>query len=100
MLDIGCNVGYLTLAIAKDFQPSHILGVDIDESLVGVARKNIRHYCDESVEVSVFRLGLSAHSLPSLSALHSAFRQVSSELCRPVLQAQQGLRQQRENSLR
>jgi len=44
-------VGYVTLAIAKEFHPAHILGIDIDDKLVGVARKNIRHYCDESVKL-------------------------------------------------
>lgn len=52
VLDIGCNAGYLTLSIAKEFEPSRVLGIDIDAHLVGVARKNIRHYCDGDVKVS------------------------------------------------
>ncbi|PIC47389.1 hypothetical protein B9Z55_006767 [Caenorhabditis nigoni] len=52
ILDIGCNVGFLTLSIAKDFSPRRILGIDIDEHLIGVARKNIRHYCDHETEVA------------------------------------------------
>lgn len=51
VLDIGCNVGFLTLSIAKDFEPRRIIGIDIDEHLIGVARKNIRHYCKENVKV-------------------------------------------------
>lgn len=51
VLDIGCNVGYLTLSIAKEFEPTRIVGIDIDAQLVGVARKNIRHYCDKDVPV-------------------------------------------------
>ena len=51
----GCNVGYLTLSIARDYSPRRILGIDIDEHLIGVARKNIRHYCDSATDViSVF----------------------------------------------
>ncbi|CAI4228295.1 unnamed protein product [Auanema sp. JU1783] len=50
VLDIGCNVGFLTLSLARDFQPRRILGIDIDEHLIGVARKNIRHYCDKDTE--------------------------------------------------
>ncbi|EYC34559.1 hypothetical protein Y032_0001g47 [Ancylostoma ceylanicum] len=50
VLDIGCNVGFLTLSIAKDYGPRRILGIDIDDHLVGVARKNIRHYCDQDIE--------------------------------------------------
>uniref|UniRef100_A0A0M3IG99 RNA methyltransferase n=1 Tax=Ascaris lumbricoides TaxID=6252 RepID=A0A0M3IG99_ASCLU len=46
VLDVGCNAGYITLSIAKDFEPRRILGIDIDDHLIGVARKNIRHYCD------------------------------------------------------
>lgn len=48
VLDIGCNVGFLTLSIAKEYRPTRVLGIDIDTNLIGIARKNIRHYCDES----------------------------------------------------
>uniref|UniRef100_A0AC34FGV4 RNA methyltransferase n=1 Tax=Panagrolaimus sp. ES5 TaxID=591445 RepID=A0AC34FGV4_9BILA len=51
ILDIGCNAGYLTLSIAKEFEPAWILGIDIDSHLVGVARANIRHYCEEKAEM-------------------------------------------------
>ena len=44
VLDIGCNAGHLTLAIAKDFQPRKIVGMDIDAKLLHAARLNIRHY--------------------------------------------------------
>ena len=44
VLDIGCNVGHLTLDIAKSYKPQKIVGIDIDASLIGAARKNIRHY--------------------------------------------------------
>jgi len=46
VLDIGCNVGHVTLTIARDFKPRTIVGVDIDGLLVGIARKNVRHYID------------------------------------------------------
>ncbi|CEF62035.1 7SK snRNA methylphosphate capping enzyme [Strongyloides ratti] len=51
ILDIGCNVGAVTLGIAKNFEPQMILGIDIDSHLIGVARKNIRHYCDKDIEI-------------------------------------------------
>ncbi|KAK2828560.1 hypothetical protein Q5P01_019594 [Channa striata] len=47
VLDLGCNSGHLTLYIAKMLRPAHILGLDIDSSLVHAARKNIRHYLSE-----------------------------------------------------
>lgn len=48
VLDIGCNVGFLTLSIAKEYGSTRVLGIDIDSNLIGIARKNIRHYCDKS----------------------------------------------------
>ena len=47
VLDVGCNVGLVTLAIAKDFSPRRITGIDIDGNLVGVARKNTRYFISE-----------------------------------------------------
>lgn len=38
-LDVGCNAGYLTINIALKYRCSYMLGVDIDPSLVGKARK-------------------------------------------------------------
>ncbi|XP_041377703.1 7SK snRNA methylphosphate capping enzyme-like [Gigantopelta aegis] len=44
VLDVGCNVGSLTLTIARDFRPNKIVGMDIDGTLIKAARKNIRQY--------------------------------------------------------
>lgn len=47
VLDIGCNVGHVTLQIAKNFEPKKIVGMDIDVKLIYAARKNIRFYMDK-----------------------------------------------------
>ncbi|CAI9571230.1 unnamed protein product [Staurois parvus] len=47
VLDIGCNVGHLTLNVAQSLGPSLIVGLDIDGSLIRAARQNIRHYLSE-----------------------------------------------------
>ncbi|KAJ8255038.1 hypothetical protein GJAV_G00200260 [Gymnothorax javanicus] len=47
VLDLGCNTGHMTLAIATKWRPAHILGLDIDGGLVHAARQNIRHYVSE-----------------------------------------------------
>lgn len=44
VLDLGCNIGHITLTIAKEYEPKKIVGVDIDGNLINVARKNIRRY--------------------------------------------------------
>lgn len=44
VLDIGCNVGHVTLAVSRDFGPAKVVGVDIDRTLIEAARTNIRHY--------------------------------------------------------
>ncbi|XP_012673096.2 7SK snRNA methylphosphate capping enzyme [Clupea harengus] len=47
VLDLGCNTGHVTLAIARHWDPAHILGIDIDGGLVRIARQNLRHYLSE-----------------------------------------------------
>lgn len=49
VLDIGCNIGHITLTIARDYHPKQIVGIDIDPSLIKIATKNIRHYVTEKV---------------------------------------------------
>lgn len=41
VLDIGCNVGLLTIAVAEKLQPKSIVGIDIDKTLINRARSNL-----------------------------------------------------------
>ncbi|KAM9313361.1 7SK snRNA methylphosphate capping enzyme [Gastrophryne carolinensis] len=47
VLDIGCNVGHLTLCVARNLEPARIVGMDIDPALIRAARQNIRHYLSD-----------------------------------------------------
>lgn len=44
VLDIGCNIGHITLTVARDFNANSVVGLDIDKHLIKVARTNIKHY--------------------------------------------------------
>uniref|UniRef100_A0A8D8S9Y7 RNA methyltransferase n=2 Tax=Cacopsylla melanoneura TaxID=428564 RepID=A0A8D8S9Y7_9HEMI len=44
VLDIGCNIGHITLTTARDFNANSVVGLDIDKHLIQVARTNIKHY--------------------------------------------------------
>ena len=44
ILDIGCNIGHITLSVGRDFSPRSVTGIDIDRNLIKIARKNIKHY--------------------------------------------------------
>lgn len=44
VLDIGCNIGHITLSIARDFAARSVTGIDIDRKLINIARKNVKHY--------------------------------------------------------
>jgi 7SK snRNA methylphosphate capping enzyme len=44
VLDIGCNAGLVTLAVAKSFAPRRILGIDIDERLISTAKRNLKNF--------------------------------------------------------
>lgn len=48
ILDIGCNIGHITLSIARDFGAKTVTGIDIDQKLIGIARKNIKYYVKSS----------------------------------------------------
>lgn len=50
LLDIGCNEGLVTLAVAKMFKLKSLTGVDIDMHLIGRARKNYRSQKEASEE--------------------------------------------------
>uniref|UniRef100_A0A8C5NX72 RNA methyltransferase n=1 Tax=Jaculus jaculus TaxID=51337 RepID=A0A8C5NX72_JACJA len=51
VLDLGCNVGHLTLSIACKWGPSRMVGLDIDPWLIHSARQNIRHYLSEELRL-------------------------------------------------
>ncbi|XP_076290281.1 7SK snRNA methylphosphate capping enzyme [Lasioglossum baleicum] len=44
VLDIGCNIGHITLSVARDLAAHSVTGIDIDRTLINIARKNIKHY--------------------------------------------------------
>lgn len=44
ILDIGCNIGHITLSVARDFGAKSVTGIDIDRTLINIARKNAKHY--------------------------------------------------------
>lgn len=75
ILDIGCNVGHVTLAIAQHYHPKKILGMDIDGKLIIAARHNMRHILsrnkDSSKYPSVFEMTrgpIEAHPLKDSSS--------------------------------
>lgn len=49
-LDIGCNTGHVTLYVAKTFQPTKIVGMDIDAKLINLARKSVRQCLEDMLK--------------------------------------------------
>lgn len=73
VLDIGCNTGRFTISLARRMQPQRVIGCDIDQHLIGAARKNIRHFTDEDTKLtSKFPMSFQANfgpiSAPSTSS--------------------------------
>jgi len=81
-LDIGCNVGTLTIEIASSYSPSSIIGIDIDEKLIQKA-SNILHNKNErakrilsypiSFEQTLGPLENKPKYLPQISFQHGNF---------------------------
>ncbi|KAF7639816.1 Bin3-type SAM domain-containing protein [Meloidogyne graminicola] len=51
VLDVGCNSGRFAITLAKRCQPRKVIGVDLDQHLIGAARKNIRHFADKDAKL-------------------------------------------------
>lgn len=39
VLDIGCNIGHITLTVARDFNANSVVGLDIDKHLIKVSEE-------------------------------------------------------------
>ncbi|XP_063378178.1 7SK snRNA methylphosphate capping enzyme bin3-like [Cydia fagiglandana] len=44
VLDIGCNVGHVSIAVARTLGARSVVGIDIDPVLIGRARKNLKSF--------------------------------------------------------
>ncbi|XP_053625237.1 7SK snRNA methylphosphate capping enzyme bin3-like [Plodia interpunctella] len=44
VLDIGCNVGHISIAVARTLGARSVVGIDIDPVLIGRARKNLQSF--------------------------------------------------------
>lgn len=81
VLDIGCNVGHLTLSLARDFAPRKVIGLDIDGGLIRAARRNVRHYLTAAlagemrfpVSMAICHGPIAAAALPGRQAESVAF---------------------------
>lgn len=49
VLDIGCNRGHITYALARQFLPNCIVGVDIDPKMIMMANRDIHLHLNEAL---------------------------------------------------
>jgi len=49
VLDIGCNRGHMTYAVARLFSPKFILGIDIDSKMIRMANRDLHLHLDEGL---------------------------------------------------
>uniref|UniRef100_H3AWL5 RNA methyltransferase n=1 Tax=Latimeria chalumnae TaxID=7897 RepID=H3AWL5_LATCH len=64
VLDLGCNVGHITLAVARSFKPRRIVGLDLDGGLIYAARQNVRHYLSEQLQRPPGQQGAPTRQFP------------------------------------
>uniref|UniRef100_A0A8C9ZFD7 RNA methyltransferase n=1 Tax=Sander lucioperca TaxID=283035 RepID=A0A8C9ZFD7_SANLU len=69
VLDVGCGAGHLALAVARRFNPAHILGVELDPRLAHAATQNIRHFLSHDLATQNIKHFLS-HDLPTQNIRH------------------------------
>lgn len=51
VLDIGCHRGDVTYAIARQFKPQYIIGIDIDSQNIKMANKRIKDFTQDILDV-------------------------------------------------
>lgn len=49
VLDIGCNRGHITYAVACLFRPKFIIGIDIDEKIVSMANRDLHLHLEDRI---------------------------------------------------
>lgn len=49
VLDIGCNRGHITYAIARLFGPKSIVGIDIDLKMINMANKDLHLHLEDGI---------------------------------------------------
>lgn len=49
VLDIGCNRGHITYAIARLFSPKFIVGIDIDLKMINMANRDLHLHLEDGV---------------------------------------------------
>lgn len=49
VLDIGCNRGHITYAIARLFSPKFIVGIDIDIKMINMANRDLHLHIDDCI---------------------------------------------------
>lgn len=79
-LDIGCNIGHVTLTLARDHSAKQMIGLDIDQNLIRIAKKNLRNYVHEYNTSSkwfpvscALTFGPIAMAAPNASFPHNVF---------------------------
>lgn len=49
VLDVGCNRGHITYAIARKFSPKFVVGIDIDAKMVDMANRDMHLYLESDL---------------------------------------------------
>ncbi|XP_053687506.1 7SK snRNA methylphosphate capping enzyme bin3 [Sabethes cyaneus] len=75
VLDIGCNVGLMTIAVAKMLHTKSITGIDIDSKLIAKARRNLITHVripPEESSKSVLKGRKDSKSLPRIKEIKAS----------------------------
>ncbi|RLN89494.1 hypothetical protein BBJ28_00025021, partial [Nothophytophthora sp. Chile5] len=84
-LDIGCNSGDFTIAIAKRLAPSYLLGVDVDPQLISRARTHLKEILQQQqIEKAFGEIPAVKPVVSTASKAKSSFGGSSSAVASPA----------------
>ncbi|KAF4665641.1 hypothetical protein FOL47_004495, partial [Perkinsus chesapeaki] len=73
VLDIGCNIGFITFYVAYILGAHRVVGIDIDHTLIDQALRQLRKYKHDGFPLNeVASSSLAAHKSPSLGRRKAA----------------------------
>lgn len=85
VLDVGCNVGLMTIAVANKLHPRSIVGVDIDRNLIARARRNLSMFQSIPDDDDTKAHAIKIQQQPSISATATAAHNDASNIARVSL---------------
>lgn len=92
IIEIGCGTGKNLITLAEKFPHAHIIGVDISQDMLEIAKKKTAHLPNISLSKKPYCSGIPTPNAPDLILFSYMLTMVNSQYAQFILQAFKDLR--------